>query len=131
MMAPVILLGFCTVLAAAAIAVSLFAVWRTRVLMVMADRRAGARMEGLQTTAAALQKTVHAQSAQLEDLQRKPQSAALPAIPRAGLNLGKRSQVIRMHRHGDAAERIAAALEVPRQEVELLIKVHRIVIGGL
>ena len=36
-----------------------------------------------------------------------------------------------MHRKGDPPDQIAKALEVPLQEVDLLIKVHRIVIGNL
>jgi hypothetical protein len=35
-----------------------------------------------------------------------------------------------MHRNGGAPDRITVALEVPLQEVDLLIKVHRIVIGN-
>jgi hypothetical protein len=35
-----------------------------------------------------------------------------------------------MHRRGESAERIASELEIPPQEVELLIKVHRIVLGS-
>jgi hypothetical protein len=34
-----------------------------------------------------------------------------------------------MHRHGESAEQIAGALQVPRQEVDLLLKVHRIVLS--
>jgi hypothetical protein len=131
MMAQVLLLGFCVVLTVAAIGVSLFAVWRTQVLVTMADRRAQARTEEIRATAGVLQKTLDAQAEQLEDLQRQPLSAAAPFVPRAGLNLGKRTQVLRMYRNGDAPDRIAAALDVPRQEVDLLLKVHRIVIGSL
>jgi hypothetical protein len=36
-----------------------------------------------------------------------------------------------MHRRGDPPERIASLLEVPRPEVDLLIKVHRIIISQL
>jgi hypothetical protein len=36
-----------------------------------------------------------------------------------------------MHRKGDPPDRIAAALEVPLQEVDLLLKVHRIVLSNL
>jgi hypothetical protein len=36
-----------------------------------------------------------------------------------------------MHRHGEGAEQIAAALDLPRQEVELLLKVHRIVLSSV
>jgi hypothetical protein len=126
-----LLLGVCAVLAVAAIGVSLFTVWRTRILVILADQRARARMDQLQTTTAVLQKALDSQAAKLEDLQQQPQPAAIPAVPRAGLNLGRRTQVLRMHRNGDASDRIAAALEVPLQEVDLLIKVHRIVIGTL
>jgi hypothetical protein len=132
MTAPVLLLGFCAVLSVAAVGMSLFAVWRAQTLLALADRRAGARIEELQATTAALQKTVEGQAAQLEDVrQQQSPPEAVPAVPRAGLNLGKRSQVLRMHRNGDAPERIAAALDVPRQEIELLIKVHRLVVGKL
>jgi hypothetical protein len=36
-----------------------------------------------------------------------------------------------MHRRGDSPERIAAALDIPLQEVDLLLKVHRIVISNI
>jgi hypothetical protein len=43
------------------------------------------------------------------------------------MNLAKRTQTLRMHRCGDPPEQIAALLDVPHQEVDLLLKVHRIV----
>ena len=54
-----------------------------------------------------------------------------PGLPKPGLNLSKRSHALRMHRHGEGAEQIAAALDLPRQEVELLLKVHRIVMSSV
>jgi hypothetical protein len=36
-----------------------------------------------------------------------------------------------MHRRGDSADQIATALEIPLQEVDLLLKVHRIVISSM
>lgn len=131
MTATVALMGFSAVLAVAAVGVSLFALWRAQVLIVLADRRTHTRIEEFRASTAALQNSLEGQAVQLEDLRQQPQPAAVPAVPRAGMNLGKRSQVLRMHRNGDAPERIAAALEVPRQEIDLLIKVHRIVIGRL
>jgi hypothetical protein len=124
----VVLLGFSVVLAVAAIGVSLFAVWRSRAIAEFSDERTRARLEEVQASAAALQKALHEQAAELADLRHQPQSGATPALPRAGLNLCKRSQALRMYRKGDAPDRIAAALEVPLQEVDLLIKVHRIVL---
>jgi hypothetical protein len=51
-----------------------------------------------------------------------------PAIvtPAGGLNLTKRAQVLRMHRRGEPVPTIAAALRSPQNEVELLLKVQRL-----
>jgi len=45
-------------------------------------------------------------------------------IPAQPLNLTRRGQILRMRRRGEQTETIAAALAVPRNEVDLLIKVH-------
>ena len=45
---------------------------------------------------------------------------------RAGLNLNKRIHAMRMLRRGEDVSHIAAALGVPRKEVELLIRVQAI-----
>jgi hypothetical protein len=61
-------------------------------------------------------------------------SAAQPALAgpvRPAMNLNKRSQALRLHRRGDPPEAIAASLGLPVQEVDLLIKVHRIVLSSL
>ena len=55
----------------------------------------------------------------------------IPNAPRPGFNLSKRSQALRMYRRGDPPDRIATELGVSRQEVDLLLKVHRIVIKNL
>jgi hypothetical protein len=47
-----------------------------------------------------------------------------PAPPKSGLNLNKRTQVIRMSRRGERAEIIAASLNLAQREVELLLKIH-------
>jgi hypothetical protein len=44
-----------------------------------------------------------------------------------GLNTTLRSKVLKMHRLGQSSERIAGTLRVPKGEVDLLLKVHRIV----
>jgi hypothetical protein len=53
-----------------------------------------------------------------------PQSPPAPAASQA-LNLNKRGQVLRMRRSGENPETIAAALSIPRNEVDLLLKVHQ------
>jgi hypothetical protein len=100
-------------------------------LVLLADERARAGLNQCQETGAALQKVLDGLAERLEIVEQHPPEAASPAVPRAGLNLCKRSQALRLHRQGDPPDRIAATLEVPLQEVDLLLKVHRIVIGKL
>jgi len=67
--------------------------------------------------------------AQVEEaaLQSPPPTQALgPAI-----NLNKRGQVLRMSRRGENTETIAGALGVPRNEVDLLLKVHRLALENV
>lgn len=72
-------------------------------------------LEGRVTQVAEAAERLKAQLAEME----KPQP--LPAQP---LNLNKRGQILRMRGRGERPETIAGALSIPRNEVELLIKVH-------
>ena len=54
-----------------------------------------------------------------------------PPPPRSGLNLNKRSQALQMSRRGETPPDIAAKLAIPQNEVELLVKVQRIVLSGM
>ena len=45
--------------------------------------------------------------------------------PGVSINLTKRSQALRMHRRGDTPEQIGSVLQMPRNEVELLLKVQK------
>src|SRR5579863_4578698 len=59
-----------------------------------------------------------------------PSSAAVPTPAVAtgnGVNNTLRSKVLKMHRLGQSADRIAGNLRVPKGEVDLLVKVHKIV----
>jgi len=53
-----------------------------------------------------------------------------PQPPRSGLNLTRRSQVIRMSRRGERSENIAASLSLPRGEVDLLLKINALVVNS-
>ena len=63
-------------------------------------------------------------SARVLDTEERTGVLVAPVPPRSGLNLNKRSQVIRMSRRGEQAEKIAASLNLPQREVELLLKVY-------
>ncbi len=53
--------------------------------------------------------------------------AGLTATLGCGINTTLRGKALKMHRMGQSAERIAENLRVPKGEVELLVKVHQIV----
>jgi hypothetical protein len=57
----------------------------------------------------------------------REENARQSPVPAAGqpLNLNKRGQVLRMRRRGENPETIAAALLIPQNEVDLLLKVHQ------
>lgn len=95
--------------------------------------RALADATGKQAAAdrADLEQKLAALTAQVEELRKEPPIVIQAGLVKPGLNLSKRSQALRMHRRGDQPEQIAAALEVPTQEIELLLKVHRIVLNSI
>jgi hypothetical protein len=106
-------------------AVGLFCLWRAGALLRALRRPAAeAAMEVLQQKLDSLEQ-------EIQELRRQGPSAVVPAPPRAGFNLEKRSHAIRMHRRGEPVSQIATVLELPLQEVELLIKVHRIVLRNI
>lgn len=51
----------------------------------------------------------------------------IPTGKAASLNGTVRSKVLKMHRLGQPADRIADSLRIPKGEVDLLVKVHQIV----
>jgi hypothetical protein len=63
-------------------------------------------------------------SAGLEELRtfQKADPAPLISPGAQSLNLTKRAQALRMHRRGETPASIAAALEAPSNEIELLLK---------
>lgn len=112
-------------------AVSLFVLHRAHSLLRDLPGPGAAKPTHHDAELQSLRDTVDALAAQLHDLQKHPPVAAAPGLPRPGLNLNKRSSALRMHRHGEGAQQIAAALDLPRQEVDLLLKVHRIVLSNV
>jgi len=59
----------------------------------------------------------------------EPRPAAQPAS--VALNATTRSKVLKMHRLGGTPEQIATALNTPKGEVMLLLKVHQIVMQAI
>lgn len=112
------------------VALSLFALYRAKVMVQAVAQRGANEQKRSAQECKELQSAVESIGAQLLEFRREPApEAPIPAQPKPGLNLSTRSQALRMHRRGDEPELIAAALDVPRQEIELLVKVHQIVMS--
>lgn len=83
----------------------------------------------LKTETARLSAEIAELKTKLEELE-EPGQSLLP-VPAAagsnGVNSTLRSKVLKMHRLGQSPERIAGSLRLPQGEVDLLVKVHRIV----
>jgi hypothetical protein len=117
-------------------AVSLFALHRAYVLLRSMDAHRPQPPAASASDTQEIRDAIQALAAQVHELQKNPAPAAdaagtLVGPPRPSFNLTRRSQALRMHRRGETAEQIAAALELPRQEVDLLLKVHRIVLSNV
>jgi hypothetical protein len=86
------------------------------------------RVEGLEAALAQARLAVQALETDLREVERQTGMLVAPAPARSGFNLSKRTQILRLHRSGKDSAGIAAAMSLPRAEVELLIKVHRMVV---
>lgn len=63
----------------------------------------------------------------LEENGISPMPATAAAAGTTGVNSTLRSKILKMHRLGQSPERIAGSLHLPKGEVDLLVKVHSIV----
>jgi putative protein kinase ArgK-like GTPase of G3E family len=131
MITSVLVLAVAVGMALAATAVAFFAIYRAGALVKASEARAKADRETSQEANASLRTALDSLTAQFQELRNQPQVVSTPSIPKLGLNLNKRSQALRMHRRGDSPETIASTLEIPRQEIDLLLKVHQIVISNV
>lgn len=65
-------------------------------------------------------------SATIEEMRAAPPAAPAPLLSAQGMNLTTRTKSLRMHRRGETVPGIAAALGVPQEEVDLLLKLDRL-----
>jgi hypothetical protein len=95
-----------------------------------AEKRWAKRQQGAQTEFEKLRAEFAQIGERVQDAEAGAGLLIAPPPSLSGLNLGKRSLAIRMFRRGEKAPQIAAALHIPECEVELLLKVHRIVLSA-
>ena len=67
-----------------------------------------------------------AMAAELAALKQEGVGSEAPLVTGQDLNLTRRGQALRMQRRGESAATIAAALRVPRNEIDLLLKIQKI-----
>jgi DNA-binding NarL/FixJ family response regulator len=115
-------------LALVALAASLLALLRTKWMVCAAEERSDARRALCEAAVETLQNDLAACLREFHEIRREPALPSIASPAKPGLNLSRRSQALRMHRQGGTPEQIAETLELPLQEVDLLLKVHRIVI---
>ncbi|HLK48567.1 MAG TPA: hypothetical protein VKT49_10560 [Bryobacteraceae bacterium] len=113
----------------AGLALSFAAILNTKSSVRSYDRRAKTRQAQLEAEFASAKEAVSELTAEVHHI--RECGPAPPPMPRRGFNISTRSQALRMHRRGDSPARIADVLQVPLQEVELLLKVHQIVLENL
>lgn len=66
-------------------------------------------------------------AAGLAALRQERQTPDVAFLPGQELNLTRRAQALRMKRRGESPSTIAAALRLPRNEIDLLLKIQRLV----
>lgn len=115
-------------LAVAALFVSLFAIYRTLRVGHRASGMVEEAREEFARSAQAFDSRLTSLAAKFENSPRSHAAEPLPGAPRSCMNLSRRSQALRLHRRGESPAQIARALDLPRQEVDLLLKVHEIVL---
>ena len=131
----ILLAALLTALILCSLGVSLYALYRAnRIARQVTAAAENARQE-FAAVIAAVQSRVEtvseSLSASIQEAVRDVPPPPTPRAPKSCMNLTKRSQALRLRRKGDSPEQIAQALEIPRQEVDLLLKVHDIVFSTL
>ena len=87
--------------------------------------RVRAEQRRLAKSQESLGQAVTAVSTAVEQMRQDPvETEVCGSVACAALNLTKRAQALRMHHRGESSATIAAALQSPRNEIELLLKVH-------
>jgi hypothetical protein len=96
------------------------------------DIKAKARrgQEGWERASEELSRRLDEVTERLREAEERAGLLVAPAPPRSGLNLAKRTQAMRMYRQGKDPRAVAATLDLPRADVELLMKVQKIVLDA-
>lgn len=95
------------------------------------ETRAAQKEQQLAAVMQELQGAIEALRFDLRTVEDQTGMLTAPRPPRSGMNIGSRTRAVKMQRHGQTAAQIATELRLPLKEVELLLKVHQIVVKQL
>jgi hypothetical protein len=96
--------------------------WRLRTIISLQQFRWVRRQQVLEAEITRLRATLAGVRTSIDHAE---QESARLQQPAAGMNFTRRSQAIRMFKHGESPDQIAAALTIPKNEVDLLLKIHQ------
>jgi DNA-binding NarL/FixJ family response regulator len=126
-----ILAALIVALVLCALGVSVYALLHAHRASAQSAAVADAAREECSAAVEAVRSKFEGMAAELQAASRRPAIEPLPGIPKSSMNLSRRSQALRLRRNGESPHRIAETLEMARQEVDLLIKVHDIVLRSV
>lgn len=116
------------VLLAAGLGLCLYLFFTLKCDMRTQEKRAKAAESALTAALAAIRMSLDQARTEVRDIQEQTGMLVPPSPAQSGLNISKRGQALQMYRRGQAPEQIAASLSLPVREIDLLIKVHQIVL---
>lgn len=131
MTAWIVLAALVIALALSSLLVSFYIFWRLQGVSQTAAAELETMREEYASAIEAMRKELEALAAGVREKPRYVSAEPLPGAPRSGMNLSRRSQALRLKRSGETPQKIAETLDMPRQEVELLLKVHEIVLNNV
>lgn len=127
----IILAGLVTALALCSLVVSFYALYRSHGLAHNTGAVVAATREECAAAVEGVRSKLESVAAKLHESALRPSAEPVPGEPRSCMNLTRRSQALRLRRKGDSPQHIAESLGIPRQEVDLLLKVHEIVMNNV
>ena len=103
-------------------------------LLLRSSQRAAARRNAERELASSAVKVLRTEIGtlrkRLDEFEQSQIDRQAALVPQSGINTTKRAQILRMSRRGETAEHISAALSVPANEVNLALKVQRMLVDG-
>jgi len=113
----------------AGLGLCIYLFWTLKMEIAALEQRGKSRETALADAILAVQSALDKLYTELRGMEEQTGMLVPPAPTSSGLNMNKRGQALKMHRRGQSREQISGALGLPLTEIDLLLKVHQIVLG--